>query len=76
MHGIDPQRDRLGYSNDVLRALSGIRGELEHRPIDDILDDLPGQMARVQGVMREASEAIRLRFFPSQADPVWVGEIS
>jgi hypothetical protein len=27
-------------------------------------------------VTREASEAIRQRFFPTQAEPSWIGEIS
>ncbi|GAA1700917.1 alpha-E domain-containing protein [Microbacterium sediminicola] len=76
MSGIDPRADRVGHSNSVLRALGKIRAELEYKPIADILRELTDEMERVQVVTREASEAIRLRFFPTQAEPSWIGEIS
>ena len=47
----------------------------EVRP-GEILGELPQHMDRVQKVTREASEAIRGRFFPTQAEPSWIGEIS
>lgn len=73
---IDPREDRVGHSNQVLRALGRIRNDLEYRPISEILTELPGHMRRVQVVTREASEAIRQRFFPTRAEPSWIGEIS
>lgn len=76
MSEIDPGRDRVGHSNSVLRALGRIRNDLEYRPIAEILADLPDYMERVQTVTREASEAIRHRFFPTQAEPSWIGENS
>ncbi|MBA8815141.1 putative alpha-E superfamily protein [Microbacterium halimionae] len=76
MRAIDPRADRVGHSNQVQRALGRIRNDLEYRPVSEILDDLPGEMLRVQTVTREASEAIRGRFFPTQAEPSWMGEIS
>ncbi len=76
MSAIDPRADRVGHSNSVLRALGRIRNELEYKPVADILSDLPEEMERVQVVTREASEAIRQRFFPTQAEPSWIGEIS
>lgn len=76
MSAIDPRADRVGHSNNVLRALGRIRNELEYKPVADILSDLPEEMERVQVVTREASEAIRQRFFPTQAEPSWIGEIS
>ncbi|HAJ18185.1 MAG TPA: hypothetical protein DCL57_08830 [Microbacterium sp.] len=76
MSAIDPRSDRVGHSNSVLRALGRIRNELEYKPVADILSDLPEEMERVQVVTREASEAIRQRFFPTQAEPSWIGEIS
>jgi hypothetical protein len=33
-------------------------------------------MEQVQKVTREASEAIRDRFFPTHAEPSWIGETS
>jgi len=76
MSAIDPRADRVGHSNTVLRALGQIRNDLEYRPVSDILAELPEHMQRVQTVSREASEAIRSRFFPTQAEPSWIGEIS
>jgi len=76
MSAIDPRADRVGHSNQVLRALGRIRNDLEYRPIAEILGELPTHMESVQRVTREASDAIRQRFFPTQAEPSWIGEIS
>ena len=76
MSAIDPRADRVGHSNTVLRALGQIRNDLEYRRISEILSELPEHMDRVQKVTREASEAIKARFFPTQAEPSWIGEIS
>ena len=76
MSAIDPVADRVGHSNTVLRALGRIRNDLEYRPIEEILRDLPEHMEQVQKVTREASEAIRDRFFPTHAEPSWIGETS
>ena len=76
MSAIDPVADRVGHSNTVLRALGRIRNDLEYRPIEEILSELPEHMEQVQKVTREASEAIRARFFPTRAEPNWIGETS
>lgn len=76
MSAIDPVADRVGHSNTVLRALGRIRNDLEYSPISEILNELPEHMDQVQAVTREASEAIRHRFFPTQAEPNWIGETS
>ena len=76
MSEIDPGRDRVGHSNSVLRALGRMRNDLEYSPISEILAELPVHMERVQAVTREASNAIRQRFFPTQAEPSWIGENS
>ena len=60
----------------VLRALGRIRNDLEYRQLGDIVAELPRHMERVQEVTREASEAIRQRFFPTHAEPSWIGETS
>ena len=73
MRAIDPVADRVGHSNSVSRALGRIRNDLEYRPIGEILGELPNHMQRVQKVTREASEAIRQRFFPAQVEPSWIG---
>jgi uncharacterized alpha-E superfamily protein len=38
--------------------------------------ELPEHMEQVQKVTRQASEAIRDRFFPTHAEPSWIGETS
>jgi len=76
MSAIDPRVDRVGHSNQVLRALGRIRNDLEYRPIGELIGELPRHMDQVQQVTREASEAIRQRFFPTQAEPSWIGETS
>ena len=76
MQAIDPVADRVGHSNSVLRALGRIRAELEYRPVEEILAELPEHMESVQKVTRQASEAIRDRFFPTHAEPSWIGETS
>jgi len=76
MSAIDPVADRVGHSNTVLRALGRIRNDLEYRPISEILRELPDHMEQVQKVTREASEAIRSRFFPTHTEPSWIGETS
>lgn len=75
MQAIDPGTERTGYTSSVLRTLGRIRNELEYTQIAEIVDDLPARMEHVQRVAREASEAIRQRFFPTQAEPSWIGEI-
>ena len=76
MSAIEPVADRVGHSNTVLRALGRIRNDLEYRPISEILSELPAHMDQVQRVTREASEAIRGKFFPTQTEPSWIGETS
>lgn len=76
MSAIDPVADRVGHSNAVLRALGRMRSDLEYRPVAEIVSELPDHMDRVQKVTREASEAIRDRFFPTRAEQSWIGESS
>lgn len=74
MRDIDPRNDRVGVSDQALRKLGQIRSELEYRPIIDILDELPRHMDNVQLATSAASEAIRQRYFPTNAAPSWVRE--
>lgn len=76
MEAIDPATDRIGHTNNVLRALGRIRSDLEYRRLDELLDGLPARMEQVQLVVDEAYGAIRDRFFPTHAEPSWIGEIS
>jgi uncharacterized alpha-E superfamily protein len=76
MREIEPRSDRVGVSDQALRLLGQIRSELEYRPIADILENLTLHMDNVQLATSAASEAIRQRYFPTNAAPSWVGETS
>jgi uncharacterized alpha-E superfamily protein len=76
MRDIEPRADRVGVSDQTLRLLGQIRSELEFRPINEILEDLTRHMDNVQLATSAASEAIRLRYFPTNAAPNWVRENS
>jgi uncharacterized alpha-E superfamily protein len=71
---LEPRSDRVGVSGQSQRLLGQIRSELEYTPITQILEDLPRHMDNVQRATLETSEAVRQRFFPTQAEPSWIGE--
>lgn len=70
---IEPRSD-FGAQDQSRRILGQIRSELEYRPIGEILADLPGHMDTVQLATSAVSEQARLRYFPNEAAPSWVGE--
>ena len=76
MRELEPRAERVGVSDPSQRLLGQIRSELEYRPIAEILEDLPLHMDNVQAATSAASEAIRQRYFPTNAAPSWVGESS
>ncbi len=77
IRGIEPgDAGRVGFSDQSLRILGQIRSELEYRPIGEILEHLTGYMEKVQAATSAASEAVRERYFPSNVQPSWVGEMS
>ena len=76
MRELEPRSDRVGISDPSQRLLGQIRSELEYRPIVEILEDLTMHMDNVQAATSAASEAIRQRYFPTNAAPSWVGETS
>lgn len=74
LRDIEPRTDRVGISDQAQRLLGQIRSELEYRPIADTLDELTRHMDNVQATTTAVSEAIRQRYFPTNAAPSWVGE--
>ena len=73
---IDPRLGRAGVNDAAQRLLGQIRSEFEFRPVVELLDALPDHMEEVQAVCSAASDAIRQRYFPTSAVPVWIGETS
>ena len=76
LRDIAPNTDRIGVTDQAQRLLGQIRSQLEYRPIMDLLHDLPQHMDSVQVATSAASEAIRERYFPTNAAPTWTGEAS
>jgi uncharacterized alpha-E superfamily protein len=72
---LEPRNERVGVSDRSTRVLGQIRSELEYRPISDILENLALQMDAVQAATSAASDGIRQRYFPTNAQPVWIGEL-
>jgi uncharacterized alpha-E superfamily protein len=70
---LEPRSERVGHSDDAQRLLGQIRSELEYTPVADILERLPARMDAVQEATSAASEAVRQRYFPTNAAPSWVG---
>lgn len=70
---LDSVADRPG-PDDARRHVGRARASLEYHPLVDFLDDLPREMEQVQRACAAASDAVRLRYFPSALVTSWVGE--
>ena len=73
LRGIDPSIG-FGSVDRASRILGRIRSDLEFRPIGDIVVQLHDYMEEVQAAVSQASEAVRERYFPSMAMPIWTEE--
>ena len=76
LRALDPSNDRVGTRDAASRMLGQVRAELEYRPITETIADLPDQMEELQVQISGVSEAIRQRYFPTSAVPIWIGENS
>ena len=76
LRALDPSNDRVGTRDAASRMLGQVRAELEYRPIAETIADLPDQMEELQVQISGVSEAIRQRYFPTSAVPIWIGENS
>ena len=73
---LEPLTARVGVPDRAALLLGQVISGLEYRSIGEIVDDLPSNMATVQRATSATSEAIRSRYFPTNALPMWVGENS
>ncbi|MGO1317078.1 MAG: alpha-E domain-containing protein [Cellulomonadaceae bacterium] len=71
---LEPSKVRAGYPDTARRVLGQVRTGLEYRPLADLMEDLAAEMEGVQRACSAASDAIRLRYFPSGSQISWVGE--
>ncbi len=76
LHDIEPRHDRVGYIDPAQRMLGQIRAELEFTPIQQIIENLPAVMDKVQTTTTEVSHAVRERYFPTHNMPAWTREAS
>jgi uncharacterized alpha-E superfamily protein len=65
---------RTGVSGGAEWILGQAISRLQYEPIESILANLPGAMDQVQAATSAASDAIKVRYFPSLSLPVWMGE--
>jgi uncharacterized alpha-E superfamily protein len=73
MQELEPHSNRAVVGGTAQRLLGQARSTLEYTPIGDVLDDLLPHMDAIQQVTIDTSEAIRQRFFPTHAEPSWIG---
>ncbi|MDR1635386.1 MAG: alpha-E domain-containing protein [Bifidobacteriaceae bacterium] len=71
---LDPGTSRRGGASTAQRLLEQATSSLQYRPIEEVVAELPYHMDQIQVATSAASEAVKARFFPSEATPTWVGE--
>jgi len=71
-----PPMERVGVSDRGRRKLGRARTSLEYRRLEEILDDLPEEMEKVQRACSDASESIAGRYFPRAVTTAWLEEVS
>lgn len=71
---LDPESNRIGFSDEARRRLGRIRTSLEYRSFSDVRPDLPNQMLRVQQAVVDASNAIGRRYFQGGPTQEWTEE--
>jgi uncharacterized alpha-E superfamily protein len=68
---LDPSFGRAGLDDPARRNLGQARTELEFRSGDDLIDDLPGHLYRLQQHCFDAGSAIAARYFRETTPLEW-----
>jgi uncharacterized alpha-E superfamily protein len=68
---LTPTGSPAGPQNDARRLMGRARTDLEFRPVDELLDDLPNVLSEVQSAGWAVSAAVAARFFGSTSPLVW-----
>ena len=76
LSNLESSGQRAGFSDEALRLLGRARTELEYRPLDDILFDLPTEMERLQRGCAAASDAVTTRYFSHSEALSWTGGVA
>lgn len=73
---MEPHQPAIGFADDGRRLLGQTRTSLEFSTEEDVLEDLPVQMRRVQRAVSQVSEHIAGRYFPSTPLTFWTEGVS
>ncbi|MDQ1500508.1 MAG: hypothetical protein QOD57_2697 [Actinomycetota bacterium] len=68
---LTPTGSPAGPQNDARRLMGRARTDLEFRPVDELLDDLPQVLSEVQSAGWATSAAVAARFFGHASPLVW-----
>ena len=75
LSALGTDRGRLASGDEARRILGRARSALEHRQIDELLDELPGHLDRLQHACSQAALAVAERFFHREAELEWRPEV-
>ncbi|MFJ5958947.1 alpha-E domain-containing protein [Paenarthrobacter sp. NPDC092416] len=73
---LEPASQRVGFIDDARRIVGQARTFLEFHRTDNLLEELPEHMGRVQKAVFQASEAISYKYFNQTKQLEWIGEVS
>ncbi len=68
-------RGRVASGDQARRILGRARGALEHRQIDELVEDLPAHLETLQQACSQAALAVAERFFHREAELEWRPEV-
>ncbi len=71
---LDPRAQRAGMTDETRRILGLLRTNLEFHRLDDLLEDLPGQLRSVQSGCEAANAALATRYFRQTTSIEWILE--
>lgn len=73
---LNPVATRPSAEDATKRQIALLRSQLEFRSVSEILSNLRGEMVQLQQKVSEVSSGISERYFPANALPTWIGEVS
>jgi uncharacterized alpha-E superfamily protein len=74
LNALDPSYQRVGFINDARRVVGQARTFLEFHRTENLLEEIPEHMERVQKACAEASNAVTRTYFTHEVGLDWVGE--
>ena len=75
LSALGTDRGRLASGDEARRILGRARSALEHRQIDELLDELPVHLSELQRSCSQATLAVAERFFHREVELEWRPEV-